>query len=83
MSYRSKTERFNGSEAIAIGGMPPVWNGNDSPIFYDAVKDDINNGLISVPSWFKEKNMEWVKTGHISEAAFLVGYSALVESGVG
>ncbi len=40
--------------------------------------DDINAGNIQVPDWF-HNNIEWVQTGHISEAEFFNAYNYLVQ----
>jgi len=44
------------------------------------ILNDIEAGLIQVPDWFRN-NIEWVKSGHITEQTFLAAYNQQVETG--
>ena len=44
------------------------------------ILNDIEAGLIQVPDWFRN-NIEWVKSGHITEQTFLDAYNNQVEVG--
>jgi len=40
--------------------------------------NDIESGIIVIPAWFKN-NIEWVKTGHITQQEFRTAYNYLVD----
>jgi hypothetical protein len=42
---------------------------------------DIDNHIVTVPSWFLN-NIDWVISGHISQGAFQVAYTELVNQGL-
>jgi len=43
--------------------------------------NNINNGSIQIPDWFKN-NVQWVQDGHITQEAFLTAYDNLIERGI-
>jgi len=52
-------------------------------VLTDQVKQilsDIENGVVIVPDWFRN-NIEWVKTGHITQQEFVTAYNYAVEQG--
>ena len=52
-------------------------------VLTDQVKQiisDIENGVVLVPDWFR-KNIEWVKTGQITQHEFVTAYNYAVDQG--
>jgi len=52
-------------------------------VLTDQVKQilsDIENGVVLVPDWFRN-NIEWVKTGQISQQEFITAYNYAVDQG--
>jgi len=52
-------------------------------VLTDQVKQiisDIENGIVLVPDWFVN-NIDWVKTGHITQQEFVTAYNYAVEQG--
>ena len=45
------------------------------------ILNDIENGLILVPSWFNN-NIGWVQDGHMTEQEFITSYDYLITSGI-
>ena len=61
----------------------PEIFGETEVVLTDQVKQiisDIENGLVVVPDWFV-KNIEWVKSGHISPQEFVTAYNYAKQEG--
>jgi len=61
----------------------PEIFGEIEVVLTDQVKQiisDIENGIVLVPDWFVN-NIDWVKTGHITQQEFVTAYNYAVEQG--
>jgi len=58
-------------------------NGETNSLSSQTIKilNDIENGLILVPSWFNN-SIEWVQTGHTTEQEFITSYNYLISQGI-
>ena len=70
-------------EEIEIIEEEPEIFGEVEVVLTDQVKQiisDIENGVVLVPDWFV-KNIDWVKTGQISQQEFVTAYNYAVDQG--
>jgi len=61
----------------------PEIFGEIEVVLTDQVKQiisDIENGIVLVPDWFVN-NIDWVKTGHITQQEFVTAYNYAVDQG--
>jgi len=69
-------------EEVIEEEIPEVF-GEIEVVLTDQVKQiisDIENGVVLVPDWFRN-NIEWVKTGQITQQEFLTAYNYAVDQG--
>jgi len=69
-------------EVIIEEEIPEVF-GEIDIVLTDQVKQiisDIENGVVLVPDWFRN-NIEWVKTGQITQQEFVTAYNYAVDQG--
>jgi len=70
-------------EEEVIEDEEPEIFGEIEIVLTDQVKQilkDIENGVVIVPDWFRN-NIEWVKTGHITQQEFVTAYNYAVDQG--
>jgi len=70
-------------EEIEIIEEEPEIFGEVEVVLTDQVKQiisDIENGVVLVPDWFR-KNIDWVKSGQITQQEFVTAYNYAVDQG--